>query len=105
MTEINIDPSKSWRLSHILEGHLSDVKAVFASTLDDSIELIHSASRDETGRSWYRDVKSDPTTFQRGATYQGKRYQNAVAHVGSTEARPSGKWATIERRTHDDSMT
>lgn len=84
-----IDSSKPWRLSYILEGHTSDVKGVYASVVDDSVELIHSASRDETGRSWYREGFNH---FQRGASYQGHRFQNAVVHVGASSGSSSGEF-------------
>jgi hypothetical protein len=85
---VMVDPSKTWRLSYILEGHTSDVKGVYASVIDNEVELIHSASRDETGRSWYRHVIDD---FQRGASYQGHRFQNAVVHIGHASASCSGE--------------
>ena len=77
-----VDPSAPWRLSHILECHSSDVKSVCASAVDVKVELIHSAARDETARSWYRS-SDEWGVWQRGATYQGKRFQNAVAHLPS----------------------
>jgi hypothetical protein len=85
-----IDPSVPWRLSHILDGHTSDVKSVCASSIGGDVELIHSASRDETGRSWYRN-KDDLSSFQRGASYQGKRFQNAVSHLASTSTKSDGE--------------
>jgi len=85
-----IDPSGTWRLSHILEGHTSDVKAVCASVVDDEVELLHSASRDESGRSWYRN-KDDLKSFQKGASYQGKRYQNAITYLKPNSSRKMGR--------------
>jgi phospholipase A-2-activating protein len=87
---LSIDASKPWRLSHILDGHSSDVKSVYASVIDEDTELIHSASRDETGRSWYRGM-DDLNAFQRGASYQGQRFQNAVIHVPGKESSGGGE--------------
>ena len=72
---MNSDPSPTrfpTRLSH--------QDAIPAAEGDD-IELIQSASRDETARSWFRQAPAngkDPFTFEAAATYNGQRYQNAV---------------------------
>lgn len=91
---MSVNVSVPWRLSHILEGHSGDVKSVYASCIDDEVELLHSASRDETSRSWYRRSANDRDTaaaaFQRGSTYQGNRYQNAVAHLISSSSDGNG---------------
>lgn len=77
-----IDAERPWRLSHVLKGHTQDVKSVCASALPGGeVELIHSASRDETARSWYRHTSQGLDTWRQGATYGAKRYQNAIAHV------------------------
>jgi hypothetical protein len=87
----SIDPVGPWRLSHILEGHSSDVKAVSASSVDEEIELIHTASRDETGRSWFRN-KNQLESFQRGSSYQGNRYQNSVNYIKNTSEKGNGRF-------------
>lgn len=94
---LTIDASRPWRLSHVLEGHSSDVKSVYASVADEETELLHSASRDETARSWYR-FKDDLNAFQRGASYQGHRYQNAVVHVAKREEKGSGESQGVLQR-------
>jgi hypothetical protein len=87
---VTVNSDLPYRLSHVLEGHLSDVKAVCTSLIDDQIELLHSASRDETCRSWYRG-KESIDTFSRGSSYAGKRYQNAVAFLDSKSRTGNGE--------------
>ncbi|MCO5555833.1 hypothetical protein L7F22_009378 [Adiantum nelumboides] len=85
-----IDISKQYRISHILEGHSSDVRALSYFEQIDGMERIQSASRDETVRSWIRPIPkasgiAPPPTWYKWLTLHGKRYQNAVASLNLNE--------------------
>ncbi|PWN36043.1 WD40 repeat-like protein [Meira miltonrushii] len=86
---IKIDLSKEYRISHVLEGHSSDVRALSSFEQVDGFERFQSASRDETVRSWFRPIPKSgfgpPPTWYKWITLHGKRYQNAVASVNLSE--------------------
>ncbi|KAJ9475997.1 putative Protein DOA1 (putative) [Pseudozyma hubeiensis] len=85
--------SPVFKLTHVLRGHTSDVRAV-ATTFDQlsQREALLSGSRDETATYWSRPSPSSsappqPTAgFDRGATFQGKRFCNAVDFVPPSPA-------------------
>lgn len=89
---IKIDPSKQYRISHVLDGHSSDVRALSLLEQKEGTEakreIFQSASRDETVRTWFRPISNHekagtnlPSSWYRGITLQGKRFQNAVASL------------------------
>lgn len=89
-----MDLASSWTLSHQFSDHTSDVKSVHAARLPDKegshLEVVFSASRDSTARSWYRAVSStaDEHSWKKGPTvYGGGRYLNSVHFVEGTSGR------------------
>ncbi|GAC93637.1 hypothetical protein PHSY_001202 [Pseudozyma hubeiensis SY62] len=82
-----------FELTHVLRGHTSDVRAV-ATTFDQlsEREALLSGSRDETATCWSRPSpsSSEPSqsapSFDKGASFQGKRFCNAVDFVPPSPA-------------------
>ncbi|SPC62088.1 related to DOA1 - involved in ubiquitin-dependent proteolysis [Ustilago sp. UG-2017b] len=70
----------AFHLTHVLRGHTSDVRSV-ATTLDtlSGREALLSGSRDETATYWSRSSSS--ASFDKGATFRGRRFCNAVCFV------------------------
>ncbi|KAJ1036332.1 hypothetical protein NDA13_000212 [Ustilago tritici] len=75
----------AFHLTHVLRVHASDVRSV-ATTLDtlSGREALLSGSRDETTTYWSRSSSS--ASFDKGATFRGRRFCNAVCFVPPSPA-------------------
>ncbi|CDS81999.1 related to DOA1-involved in ubiquitin-dependent proteolysis [Sporisorium scitamineum] len=85
-TTENLASNSGFVLTHVLRGHTSDVRSV-ATTLDQLShrEALLSGSRDETATYWSRPSATrsgEPAdSFDKGATFHGHRFCNAVDFV------------------------
>ncbi|SPO29146.1 related to DOA1 - involved in ubiquitin-dependent proteolysis [Ustilago trichophora] len=84
------DEPTGFQLTHVLRGHTSDVRSV-ATTLDNlsGREALLSGSRDQTATYWSRAPPRDSSSssdFEKGATFQGKRFCNAVTFIQPSPA-------------------
>ncbi|RUS16200.1 phospholipase A-2-activating protein [Endogone sp. FLAS-F59071] len=76
--------ASQYKLSATLQGHELDVRALYAPTND----LLLSAARDKTVRSW---IRSAPNGFVQDKTYLGHtHFVNALAFIPASAERPQG---------------
>ncbi|RUS27462.1 WD40-repeat-containing domain protein [Jimgerdemannia flammicorona] len=76
--------ASQYKLSAILQGHELDVRAIIAPTND----LLVSAARDKTVRSWTRQA---PNAFSQDKTYLGhNHFVNALAFISASAEHPNG---------------
>lgn len=79
-----------YELTHVLRGHTSDVRSV-AATYEplSQREALLSGSRDELATYWSRTPGA--STFDKGSTFQGHRFCNAVEFVSPANGLPRGQ--------------
>ncbi|RUP51817.1 LOW QUALITY PROTEIN: WD40-repeat-containing domain protein [Jimgerdemannia flammicorona] len=85
--------ASQYKLSAILQGHELDVRAIIAPTND----LLVSAARDKTVRSWTRQA---PNAFSQDKTYLGhNHFVNALAFISASAEHPNAfiaeEWETF----------
>ncbi|KIS66409.1 uncharacterized protein UMAG_05402 [Mycosarcoma maydis] len=78
----HLQSSGGFALTHVLRGHTSDVRSV-ATTFDhlSQREALLSGSRDQSATYWSRASTSDSSSFEKGTTFHGNRFCNAVEFV------------------------
>ncbi|RKP06861.1 WD-40 repeat-containing protein [Thamnocephalis sphaerospora] len=88
MTSSSKSSLPQFQLSATLAGHEDDVRALAA----DGSDVVYSASRDHTVRSWRRSAKGkDVDEFKEGDVYTGhSSFVNAIAFIPANDENPDG---------------
>lgn len=80
-------PAPRHRLTHAVQAHKSDIKAVCSTTLDDC-EVVFSVSRDGTGAAHVRGDSA--SSWRRAVTLDaGPRFANSVCFIPASSGHPS----------------